>query len=448
MKNFSDYIFWLKMKILNPYTILKYRELINNQKLSINEVEQINWEKRKSIVKHAYENTKFYKNYYDSCNFHPSELVSESDWDKVPILERSMIRENFNRITMDYISRKRLEVATTGGSTGQPLKVYHDKRFPRKPLVWRYLSWWNVNASNNHGTIHRRVPTSRKQKMINSLTWFPTKLAFLNATSFSENDILIFLEQIKKKRIVRITGYVGAIEKIAEYVIKNNITILGIKHIWTTSAPLSLTARSKIEKAFSCKVMDQYGSCEIPSLAQQCPWCDGLHINSDVNHIDIVDENNNIINDYRIGDVIVTNMESFAFPLIRYRLGDKSNFLDSSRKKCNLPFPLLNFVSGRISDTIITPSGLSLNGDYLTTIFDDYVDNIFAFQVYQKKDASLIIKVVVNKKMINNDEVLEIVRKTVEQKVNFEIQVSIEMVENIPDDRGKTRYVISELNEA
>jgi phenylacetate-CoA ligase len=166
--------------------------------------------------------------------------------------------------------------------------------------------------------------------------------------------------------------------------LKNNNKVTGIKHLFTTSTPLSLNARNKIEKAFGNKVMDQYDSCGIFSTAQQCLLCNGLHINSDIVHVDIVDTNNHIVKDYSIGDVIVTNMKSFAFPLIKYRIEDRSNFIESKNKLCNLPFPLMNFVSGRISDTLTTPSGIILNGDYLTTIFDDCVDNVFAFQVCQK----------------------------------------------------------------
>ena len=252
------------------------------------------------------------------------------------------------------------------------------------------------------------------------------------------------MNQQQEKKIVRLTGYVGAVEKIAEHILQNNKKVAGIKHIWTTSAPLSAVARNKIETAFNHKVMDQYGSCEIFSIAQQCPQCKGLHVNSDVNHVDIVDSDNKTISDFTVGDVLVTNMESFAFPLIKYRLGDKSNHLPLENKKCSLPFPLINFIAGRVSDTLTTPSGIILTGDYWTTIFDDFIENILAFQVCQKKDNSIIIRVVVNSKMSNNNEILEKVKNTIEQKVHNEVPIIVEVVDKIADDRGKTRYIIKE----
>jgi hypothetical protein len=50
-----------------------------------------------------------------------------------------MIRENFDEITMCNVSKRRLNISTRGGSTGNPLKVYHDKKFPNDILTWRYL---------------------------------------------------------------------------------------------------------------------------------------------------------------------------------------------------------------------------------------------------------------------------------------------------------------------
>jgi phenylacetate-CoA ligase len=444
MRKLNNEIFWLKNKLFRPKAIAKYRELTANQQLDEKSLAALNWKKRKAIVEHAYNNTAFYSDFYNSYGFHPSMLLKEGDWDKVPILEREMIRENIPKMTMKGVSYKRLKVSTTGGSTGHPLKVYHDKAFNFETLAWRLLNWWDVSPGDNGGTIHRAVPTTAKAKFKKWLTWIPTKRVYLDASSFNSNDIKKFIMQVKQKKVVRITGYVGAVEKIAEYVLLNNEKVNGIEHIWTTSAPLSSNARRKIEKAFSHKVMDQYGSCEVLYIAQQCPYCEGIHVNSDIVHVDIIDCDGISITDNSAGDILVTNMESFAFPLIKYRLGDRSNYLSSQYKKCSLPFPLMNFVAGRTSDMLSTPSGITLTGDYWTTIFDGHVDNILAFQVRQKKDNSITIRVVVNPDMTDNHTALEKVKKAIEEKVRYEVSVNIEITDKIEDNMGKTRYVIKE----
>src|SRR5690606_23286156 len=44
----------------------------------------------KDIVKHSYANIPFYKNFYDENNFHPDDLTSFSDIDKIPIINKSI----------------------------------------------------------------------------------------------------------------------------------------------------------------------------------------------------------------------------------------------------------------------------------------------------------------------------------------------------------------------
>jgi len=57
----------------------------------------------------------------------PSEIRKVDDLDLLPILTKEMIRENFT----DLQSLKHLHLRVpwaTGGSTGEPLKFFHDKK--------------------------------------------------------------------------------------------------------------------------------------------------------------------------------------------------------------------------------------------------------------------------------------------------------------------------------
>lgn len=71
--------------------------------------------------------------------------------------------------------------------------------------------------------------------------------------------------------------------------------------------------------------MDQYGCNEVANIAIQCPLCNGLHINSDFIHVDIVDQEDRLLEAGKYGEILVTNLESRAFPLIKYRLGIRVN---------------------------------------------------------------------------------------------------------------------------
>lgn len=121
----------------------------NNSRLKKDALEELNWNKRKEIVNFAYANIPFYKEYYDKCNFNPSQLKSEIDWNLVPILEKEMLRDNSGSLINPNLSYNQLKKSTTGGSTGMPITVYFDKRIALDVFSWRVLDWWNTKPWGN-----------------------------------------------------------------------------------------------------------------------------------------------------------------------------------------------------------------------------------------------------------------------------------------------------------
>ncbi len=423
----------------------QYEKALLSDTLSCEELNEINWNKRKAIITHAYNHSAFYKRFYDEHDFNPSLLKTEDDWSIVPVLEKKDVREFREEIRDVSLPLKYVGVATTGGSTGMPLKVYTDKRFHFEVLGWRAFRWWGVSPADHVGIIHRSVPSTFLSKLINRCMWWPTRRAYLNASSIMEEDISEFVHSLISQQTKWIVGYVGGIEKVADYILANNIHIESVRLVWSTSAPLLDFVRKKIEKAFGCRVMDQYGCNEVAHIAIQCPKCKGLHINSDFVHVDIVNKENETLGVGEYGDVLVTNLESKAFPLIKYRLGDKSEFLPY-KCSCGLPYPLLKSITGRTSDSILTPSGVILESAYMTTLFDDYTDCILNFRIYQRTDYSVNVYIVVDKTQPQRiASVVQTVRKILLSKSKNEIPISIECVDRLDDDRGKNRYIISEI---
>lgn len=438
--DFSN-LFWLKNSI-RLTAMSQYKSAMATQ-FNTETINKINWEGRKKIVTHAYEKIPFYRSFYDKMGFHPSMLKMPEDWENVPILEKWMVRENKERMLEPGAPSNEIGTSTTGGSTGIPLSIYTDKRFKFEILGWRAFFWWGINPGDNVGIAHRRVPTRSIDKMKKQLLWWPTKRIYLSATSMSDDDIKAFVEQINRKKIVWLQGYVGTLEKVADYVIKHNIQIESLRMIWSTSAPLMKNVRTKMEKAFGCKVMNQYGCCEVPNIAIQCPHSPHLHVNSDFVHIDVVDANGNNKTGEE-GDILVTNLTSFHFPLIKYRLGDKGTLL-AECCQCGVKLPLLKEIKGRISDAIYTPNGLCVDGSFLTTIFDHHSDFIDQFQIRQFKDYSITIYVKIKNNNKDTKHILMDVQKKLEETIRFQIPVKIEIVNKIKDDNGKIRYILSDI---
>ena len=102
----------------------------------------------------------------------------------------------------------------------------------------------------------------------------------------------------------------------------------------------------------------------------------------------------------------------------------------------------MDSVKGRVSDTFILPSKARLNA--LTTIFDNCPEAVRQFQLHQQSDASIVIRVVPNNDYPDLDNTLEKVRVAMAKSARYEVPVLIEKVSNIPIQKGKLKFVISD----
>lgn len=93
---------------------------------------------------------------------------------------------------------------------------------------------------------------------------------------------------------------------------------------------------------------------------------------------------------------------------------------------------------------VILPDGSYLDGSYLTTIFDDYTSYIHSFQVIQRADFSIDINLT-KLDHENIESILNNVHCVLAEKTKSQVSIRINIVDHIEDNRGKHRYVISEL---
>ena len=444
--NFRSRVFWLKNKVFRPEAQDAYERALSYEIEKIEDRLSDDFMKRRLLLEYAYSHCSFYRNLYDEVGFSPSMFQNEQDWEKVPIVEKYMIRENADNFLSDEYRFSDLGCITTGGSTGKPLKLYKSRHVHYEVLAWRALKWWGISPSDNEGIMHRKVPQTKLQKIKNRLLWWPTKRAYLSATAISNKDILRFLNDVKKYNVKWIVGYCASIEFVADYILENKVEINSVKLIWSTSSPLTGIVRKKIERAFKCKVMDQYGCCEMGNIAIQKPGENYLTVNADYVHVDIVNNKNEIVNEEKqYGDILITDLNTKEFPLIKYRLGDRSRYVKTIEESVD-GFPKLDFVQGRISDAVWLPNGTYVDGAFLTTICDNYSDYIACYQVYQSMDYSVNISFVLKNSQKDSVSTLEQIVSDFQDLTNHNLKITYSIVPEISDFAGKRKFIISEIS--
>ncbi len=439
----KEKLFFFKYELVKPGSRRCFEQMQKDQYLPLEQIEELNWKRTQALLQYAFDHVPYYRRRYTEAGCSPQDIKTPEDFAKLPVLTRQNLMENFDSLLSDEFSIKDVILSTTGGSSGTPAKVYHPKKEIRAANGWRMLGWWNISPAADCADVYRDIRTSIKARIMHFLQWFPTKQILLDATSFTEKDMHDFLNDFAHVRPEVLHGYVGAMDILAEYVLKNGIQLPPPKVIWVTSAPITPVQQKKIETAFNAPVYDQYGCCEIYWLAAECPARNGLHMFYDTRRFEFLDDNNLPVPNGEYGNIAITDLKNYAFPLIRYLNGDRSRRLNS-RCTCGCNLPLMDKVKGRVSETFTLPSKTRLNGEFLTTLFDNTPEAVRQFQVHQLADASIVIRVIPNNTYPNLDQTLEHVRSNLEKAIHGEVAVTLERVTEIPLQKGKMKFVISD----
>ena len=440
------------MNLLSKYFYKKYDLIDRNvatcrsrlsdaEQMSSDELYALNWKRRVELVNFCSQRIPFYIRKFDEIGFSSGDLKSEVDFQNLPVLEKDEIRECADEIVCPDFSLNNLKASSTGGTTGLPLTTYSDPSVHLSSMSWRMLNWWDVDASDNSAYLYRVIPTGLR-KMASDMVLFPTRRTYISAADMTVENMDAFYKRLKKTKPKYLVGYVGAIEEFANYMMRHEGELPSLKAIWTTSAPLPECKRVLYEKAFKCPVYTQYGSGEFYWIAAECKNQCGLHVASDVRHVEVV-EGDQPVNGEGFGDLLVTDLLNYAFPLLRYRLGDRGRMLPE-KCECGLPFPIMDYVKGRISDSIRFPDGTTIPGEYWTTIFDDFTDVIRAFQVYQASDYSIEIRYEVYDG-VDCCNAISVVEQGIGGKLRGRARLTFKNCEISSNDFGKLKFVISDV---
>lgn len=140
------------------------------------------------------------------------------------------------------------------------------------------------------------------------------------------------------------------------------------------------------------------------------------------------------------GEIVVTHLDAYAMPMIRYRTGDVGRLLPQ-RCLCGRGLPLMDVIAGRTTDFLCTPDGDVKHA--LSIIYPlRETRGIRQFRVVQHENFAVTIDVVCD------DRAATVTRESIERSVRpivgEDVSLSVRYVASIPQiGSGKFRYVES-----
>src|SRR6187397_3206960 len=69
------------------------RELDASQHWSSEQLSALQWERMRRLVHFAYDTVPHYRRTWEAVSFHPSDLRSRDDWERLPVLDKATLQE-------------------------------------------------------------------------------------------------------------------------------------------------------------------------------------------------------------------------------------------------------------------------------------------------------------------------------------------------------------------
>lgn len=399
--------------------------------------------KLKLFLQYAYDCSSYYYRLFNNSGFIPSQVKDFDDLKKIPFLTKEIIRKNLDNLKSKSY-QGRMQLASTGGSTGEPVAVYWDMN----RLSWdtaaqlRCHKWFDIDIGEKEAVIWGSPIEITKQDRIRSLRDHFINTRLLSAFNLSEQSLESYLKILRKWNPSKIYGYASVIYTFAKYLLSHNIAfpVKSLKAIFPTAEPLYDFQREEIQKAFGCPVSIEYGSRDAGAIAHECPE-GGLHVNAENIIIEVL-SNENKVSEGGSGEIVVTNMSTIGMPLIRYKTGDIGT-ISTNNCSCGRFLPLLGEVEGRSTDFLVGHDGRLIHALSIIYILRER-KKIKQFRVIQESTKSVIIEVVVYSKLTDK-EVFDIKRQ-IRNLLKSNVEIKVNYLDNIKTlASGKHRYVISRV---
>jgi phenylacetate-CoA ligase len=268
----------------------------------------------------------------------------------------------------------------------------------------------------------------------------PPDLLF-SAYETAPSQMAQWIPQLRAFRPRYLYGYATILTLFANYLDQKKERLDGVVGIASTAEALFPESRRLLTEVFpGAKVIDIYGSREIPGVASEC-FEGTMHVASDLVHV----EHLPVEGEPDRHRLVITALDNTTFPFIRYDSGDYGSPLEGPCR-CGLPFPRMKWGVGKILDSFISPEGKIMYGGWFEGLMYR-VAGVHAYQFLQKTPRDIILYIVPTDGFDDKTRAhFAYVDREIRKEFTPEARLRVEIVDAIkPTPAGKHRYVISEV---
>lgn len=403
---------------------------------SPSKLKEVQLVKLKQIIKHAYENTSYYRGLFDSVGIKPKDISRVEDLPKIPLTSKTTLqhlpREEIIARNVDAHKCKRTVIS---GPSGEPLNVF----FTGRDAGFLTMLWARSLVENGLTSRDKRV--SIEYRLPDKKNWGQRFGIWRKELLPVQHDPLAQVSILEAMDPDVLTGYPFDLGALARAIRTTGATGIRPRLVVSIGSFLGGEQRELINSVLRTRVFDYYASGELGCIAWECDRHHGYHINADAFIVESV-RNGRPVSGEEKGEIVCTALHSYALPLIRYRTGDRGA-LAHEPCPCDRGLPLLGSRQARANTFIATRSGRFVSPCLLVNVLK-VIPGIARYKITQENKESLHVQLARGKNFSSEtvNRVREELAKVLEKGVDLDVKVE----EQIPlEPPGEIYSIVSKV---
>jgi phenylacetate-CoA ligase len=396
------------------------------------------------ILTVAWERTEFYRESFKKVGFEPGDLTQPEDLQGLPTIDKATIREHWQRMLTRPITDPDVDLVTTGGTSGEPLRFYmsssrHAPEFAHLCMVWKRMGYrpgdvmavlrGRVIPQARGGIHHEYDPLLRHH--------------YYSTFHMAPDDLRGYLRHMNSVQPRFLHAYPSSLFALARFAQSEGLSLPVSCHAaLVESEPVFPHQRALIQGKLGLRVFSAYGLSEKVMLAAECEEAHDYHVVPTYGYQELVNERGAGVAPGHPGELTGTSFINEVMPFVRYRTGDYATQVAGRCQSCGRQQALIQDIQPRRSqEFLICRDGRTLISMAALNLHDDTLDHVQRFQFVQDQPgkASLVLVLATNGTAPN----LERIQRHFAPKLAHGIDLEIRVVNDIPLTRlGKQPLIL------
>jgi len=345
--------------------------------------------KLNSILAFAEDNVDFYRSLWREAASSRRATSLYAKLDGLPVITKNDLRPVLSQFPLPGYRGRVFKVATSG-STGEPMTFYRSAE--QESWFWalrlRMWQWGGYVFGEPYLTLNLNARDAWAKRFQDLL--FRCCYHGFNANS---HDVDAALRDLHRYGVRHLIGYASSLYLLARAMRERGVHNPGVSTIMATGDTLFVNYRKTIEEVFESRVTDYYGAGgEGFHLASQCERGGQYHTHTENSVIELLTDGRPATPG-EMGEIVVTQLDNRAMPLIRYATGDLAVVSKQQSYDCGRQLALIESIQGRVPDIVFAPDGSCLVVHFFTILFE-HTPEVRQFQVIQELPERITIRIV------------------------------------------------------